>query len=302
MKLLLTLILSSLLFTACESNREEVQPVGLTTQTGRLVVNCFISPQDTVLTAKVTRSRPVLDSDPSKSVEITDALVQLTNGTQTVALVYDSQLRYYRATAAKMPIRASATYTLTVRTPDGNQVTAVTTVPQAVSLKTVVLDSSLVTQVDKSSKKQYSVVCNWQDAGTATNFYQIQGSIKGIQRELPSTASYTNLSVVPFKMADNNSGLLSNRGVSALLSASAYLCDEVGAETINKRCRSSAVSVSLLHIDEMYYRYNEALDRQLQASTNPFAEPVLIPSNIQGGLGCFGSYNCSTISMKLRIR
>lgn len=302
MKLLLALVLSSLLFTACESNREEVQPAELTAQAGRLVVDCFISPQDTMLTAKVTRSRPVLDNNPLKSVEITDALVQLTNGSQAVTLVYDAQLKYYRARATQMPIRANTTYTMTVRTPDGKQVTAVTTVPKAIALKTVKLDSTLVTQADKSMKKQFSVGCNWQDPGTSTNFYQVQGSIKGIQRELPSTASYTSLSVVPFKMADNNAGLLSNKGASALLSASAYLSDEVGVETINKRCRSTAVSVSLLHVDELYYRYNEALDRQVQANTNPFAEPVVIPSNIQGGLGCFGSYNSSSILIKMKGR
>jgi hypothetical protein len=302
MKLLLALVLSSLLFTACESNREEVQPVGLTAQAGRLVVDCFISPQDTILTAKVTRSRPVLDSDPSKNVEITDALVQLTNGNQAVTLVYDTQLRYYRVNATKIPIRASTTYTITVRTPDGNQVTATTTVPQAIALKRVSLDSTLATGADKSVQKQFSVVCNWQDAGTITNFYQVQGSIKGIQRELPSTAAYTNLAVVPFRMADNNSGLLSNKGASTLLSAAGYLCDEAGSAMMNKRYRSTVVSVSLLHVDEVYYRYQEALDRQLQANTNPFAEPVLIPSNIQGGLGCFGSYNSSSLMMKMKSR
>ncbi|MFD2936740.1 DUF4249 domain-containing protein [Spirosoma flavum] len=299
MKLLLTLVVSSLLFIACENNREEVQPAELTAQAGQLVVNCFISPQDTMLTAKVTRSRPVLDNDPLKSVEITNALVQLTNGTQSVTLVYNSQLQYYRASATKMPIRANTTYTLIVHTPDGNQVTAVTNVPQAIPLKTVRLDSALVTEADKSVQKQFSVVCTWQDAGTTTNFYQVQGNIKGVQRELPATASAVNLGVIPFIMTDNSLGLVNNKGVNALLSVSAYLWDKAGITAINKRYRSTAVTVSLLHVNEAYYRYHEAVDRQLQASSNPFAEPVLIPSNIVGGLGCFGSYNRSSSVAKM---
>lgn len=287
---------------SCESSREEVQPVELSTQAARLVVNCFISPQDTVLAAKVTRSRPVLDSDPLKSVEITDALVQLTSGNQSVTLIYNSKLGYYRANAAKMPIRANATYTLSVQTPDGKYVTATSTVPEVVALKTVRVDSMLVNEAGYAPQKQFSVVCNWQDPGTKTNFYQVQGGIKGIRRNVSATASYTSLRVVPFKMVDNNMGLLSNNGASALLSASAYLWDEAEAETMNKQYHSTAVTICLLHVDEAYYRYNEALDRQLQASENPFAEPISIPSNINGGLGCFGSYNCSSVMTMVKSR
>ncbi|MBC3787418.1 DUF4249 domain-containing protein [Spirosoma utsteinense] len=298
--LALTFLASSCLFTSCQNAREEVQPVELTAQSGRLVVDCFISPQDTMLTAKVTRSRPVLDNNPLKNVEIKDALVKLTNGDKTVVLEYDAKLYYYRINAGKLPIRAGATYTLTVQTPDGNQVIAVSTVPQMVPLKSVRMDSSLTKKGDTTDQKPLSVICTWQNSISTTDRYQLQGAIQGILYESPKTAAFTKLSTIPFNMADNNLGLISSKPSDNLLSASAYVWDQTNAIAINNKCRSIEVLVHLLHVDEAYYRYHKALDQQLQASTNPFAEPVLIPSNIQGGLGCFGSYNRSSIATKLK--
>lgn len=300
MKIFITSILSALIFLACERSREEVQPSELTAQSGKLVVACFISPQDTLLTAKVTRSRPILDSDPLKRVEIADAVVVLSDGSRSVTLAYSPTLRYYQVNANKMPVRAGGTYTLAVRTPDGKQVTAVSTVPMVAALKRAQVDSTVSAELNNIRQKQFSVICTWQSSDAYASFYQVQGGLQGIQRDLPPTASAVSLETIPFKMTDNNSGLLTSSAAGASLSASAYLCDEAGYKAIRSRYRSAAMVVSLLHVSEAYYRYHIALDQQLQASKNPFAEPVLIPGNIQGGLGCFGSYNRSTMTLALK--
>jgi hypothetical protein len=56
----------------------------------------------------------------------------------------------------------------------------------------------------------------------------------------------------------------------------------------------------LLNVDENYYRYHDGVARQDEVRDNPFAEPVPIPTNIQGGLGCFGAYNRSTLTLYLK--
>ncbi|MFZ4631081.1 MAG: DUF4249 family protein, partial [Bacteroidia bacterium] len=43
------------------------------------------------------------------------------------------------------------------------------------------------------------------------------------------------------------------------------------------------------------FRYLQAVGQQNAQSGNPFEEPALIPSNIQNGLGCFGS--CVNVRM-----
>lgn len=58
--------------------------------------------------------------------------------------------------------------------------------------------------------------------------------------------------------------------------------------------RPVSVNGMLLHVDKNYYDYHRTLQQQNDIDGNPFAEPVLISTNIEGGLGCFGAYNRTT--------
>jgi hypothetical protein len=58
--------------------------------------------------------------------------------------------------------------------------------------------------------------------------------------------------------------------------------------------------MTLLATDEPYYRYHDAIQRQDRAGDNPFAEPVLIPTNIQNGLGCFAAFNQSSMTVRVK--
>ena len=55
-----------------------------------------------------------------------------------------------------------------------------------------------------------------------------------------------------------------------------------------------------MSVDQAYYQFQEAVIRQRRSRNNPFAEPVLIPSNIDGGLGCFAGYNNAILTKTLK--
>lgn len=277
-------LLSATLFS-CSSMREEIAPQALVEQPSKLVVDCFISPQDALLTAKVSRSRPILDNNAAKSVEIADALVTLSNGTASISLTYNAQLGLYSADAQKLPIRPGMTYTLSVRTPSGQQVTATTSVPTGVSLKSVRIDSLSGATV----QKEYRLVGNWQP--TTSSYFRVKGTITGSNQ-----GASDNIKAILFALADNSLGLVASLNTPDNLSVSASL----GDESLKKYHRSAKVSLDLLHVEEAYYQYHLALDRQLKEAANPFAEAVRIPTNIQGGLGCFSSYNRSTLTVALK--
>ena len=284
----LLLFLSTTLF-ACGSMREEIVPEQLTAQASKVVVDCFVSPQDTVLTAKVTRSRPVLDNNSSKQVEVTDAVVTLSDGSTSVKLAYNTQLAIYSVKAQKLAIRAGGLYTLTAQTPDGNQVSATTTIPVVVPLKTLTVDST-----GTASQRNYDVVGMWQDL--SNTYYRVKGSVRGIRKSAPANATYGSPATISFTTATNSPGMLASQSKAGNLSISASL----GDGTFKNQYRSMQISMDLLHVDEAYYRYQVALNRQLRAADNPFAEAVIIPTNIQNGLGCFGSYNQSTMTIVLK--
>ncbi|MBD0254725.1 MAG: DUF4249 family protein, partial [Cytophagales bacterium] len=53
----------------------------------------------------------------------------------------------------------------------------------------------------------------------------------------------------------------------------------------------------LLHTDRAYFEYHRTL--RANADSNPFAEPVLLYSNVEGGLGVFAAFNRTTLEVKL---
>lgn len=274
--------------SGCGAMREEVVPAELAGESSKLVVDCFISPQDSVLTAKVSRSRPILDDKATQKVEVTDAIVTLTDGKSTVKFLYNSKLGLYTAKRELLSIKVGVAYSLTVQAPDGSRVTATTTVPANVPLEAVKIDSSMI-----GSVKSYRVLASWQNR--SHTYYRVKGSIRNIGQNAPVNASYGEPETILFTMSDNTFGLLSALSNDNSLNVSASICDG----TIRKKYRSILINLSLLQTDAAYYRYHLALDAQLKAAGNPFAEAVIIPTNIQGGLGCFGSSNQSTKTVVL---
>jgi len=55
--------------------------------------------------------------------------------------------------------------------------------------------------------------------------------------------------------------------------------------------------ITLQTISKSYYLFLKSKD--MSGSENPFAEPVQIHSNVEGGCGILGSYNCKTYSLEL---
>ena len=73
------LIVSHLAFVSCKSLVKEIDPSILPQTDSKLVVACFISPQDTVLSAKVTETKILIGSTGDIRDDITNASVSLSN-------------------------------------------------------------------------------------------------------------------------------------------------------------------------------------------------------------------------------
>ncbi|RRB04164.1 DUF4249 domain-containing protein [Larkinella rosea] len=283
---------------SCQNLRQEVEPQQLADQPVKLIVACFISPQDTVLAAKVARSRPILDNETVTNLEISTATVTLQTGSRSVVLAYHSKLRYYRADPNQFPIRAGETYQLTVQTPDGQRVEATTTVPVSVQLQQIRLDSEVVLENEVQRKRLFARFF-WSDAAHQTDYYAAEGIF-----------TYRCPGCTPPKTVRQAVQFVTNRFYTDPESSAQPMVSEKGylgvSIPINQRffpgvfSKPFILTADLLHLSPDYYRYHEALERQQQTSTNPFAEPVPIPTNIAGGLGCFGAYNRSTMTLTLK--
>ncbi|MGM9506453.1 DUF4249 domain-containing protein [Larkinella sp. GY13] len=280
---------------SCQNLRQEVQPQQLAEQPVKLLVACFISPQDTVLAAKVARSRPILDDETVTNLEITNATVTLQTGSRSIVLTYHPRLRYYRASPNQFPIRAGETYQLSVQTPDGQSVEARTTVPEAVSLQQVRLDSEVVLENDQVRKRFFTRYA-WSGR---TGYYQTTGIVT--YRCSGCSPDKTIHEPVQFV---GQQGLYTDRESKGgrTVSDPGY----IGASIPSNQpffstlfSKPFVLTADLRHVNEDFYRYHQALGQQQQVESNPFAEPVPIPTNIRGGLGCFGAYSRSTLTVRL---
>lgn len=289
-----------LLLTACGSLRNEISPDQLGLESAKLVVSGFLSPQDTTLAVRLTQSRTVVGDSISSGLSdgnVTKATVTLSDGNRTINLRYGANgYQYYSAPATQLRIVTGRTYTLNVVTAEGQRATATCTIPPPVSLSTVQIDSV----TENSRTRRYFVRATWLDPAGETNYYQVAGTFRLFDQQQIKLGknSYTNLNL---NFDDDNRGLFDDTGNDGVpvTSGRAFLGNTTLAngQAIGFRQQffRSIVIVNLLAVDATYYQYRSAVIRQGRVRGNPFAEPVLIPSNIQGGLGCFAGYNSSTI-------
>ena len=300
-----------LLLFGCDSLRKEVSPDRLNREAAKLVVTGFLSPQDTVLAVKVTRSQPVLGEEVGfnyAGINVTDAIVSLSEGGKSVMLRYNSQGNYYSANRNQLPVIVGRTYTLTVQTPNGEQAISTCTIPEAINLSSVTFDS-LTTNDFGREVKRYFVRGRWQDLPGQINYYQLMGVFRftfpcvGCQNNpnYPQSEQFTTLS-----FDQNNNGLQTDRGtegkemISDRAFFGSYYFGNVPASGFGGQYKSASLTVDLLSTDQAYYQYQDAVARQSQVVGNPFSEPVPIPTNIRGAFGCFAGYNRSTVVMRIK--
>ncbi len=299
------LIVSQLMLLSCESLIKEIDPSFLPETDSKLVVACFVSPQDTILAAKVTETKLLIGTTGDIRDDITNATVSLSNGSKSIRLVYSPKLGYYRALPTELPILVGKTYTITVNTPDGRQVNATTTVPNPIAIKEVKIDSTKVNdfqQGNSVTNTEYDVKVIWQDKMGEPNYYRAISEFAFLYRIVDSinkkvinapVSAIVDLRTIDDK--DNDGQLLSlNR---------AYLPTNIAVniqgQDANLKTRLDKIKVGLFQTDIHYYNYHTSLRRQRE-NNNPFAEPVLLYTNINGGFGCFGAYNATWQEFKAK--
>ncbi|MFD1145134.1 DUF4249 domain-containing protein [Larkinella insperata] len=304
------LVLISLFATACQDMRQEVEPESLTQVEKKLVLIGFISPQDTIIAVKVGVTRPIADANYTSNYgTVKNAIVTLSTGGQSIQLTYNGKNDCYQADPKKFPIRAGAAYQLTAQTPEGMNASGSCTIPQATRLQQVRLDSS----EDANSEKHYFVRYFWQDAAKTSNYYQTNGLFV-YTKSCPTCKTDANAKVksenqpILFESMGQLNTLLSDKAKDGdkLESYHGYLDQGTVSQastqklTFSTRYDRATVRATLLNVDEAYYKYHQALELQKKAEGNPFAEPVLLPSTITGGLGCFAGYNQSSLTLTLK--
>lgn len=260
--------LSALVLLACDTDVTQNFAIPYTEQ---LVIESFISPQDTLIEVRVMKTAPSVGKvDRTVNTRIlTDARVELSNGTNTVRLPFGTYITVgkhsvsgYFLKTSKFPIESGQTYTLRVSVPSGLSAQAQCTVPvRNLTLNQVEVKRGTSLQ---EGKQLPTVQIRVKDAAGITNRYSVVIHQTAPKR-YPTVTEY---------LTDNN------RNGDWLSTPEANLPVKPG----------DRFELFLATTDVPYYEYNTTIKKNRDSHSNPFAEPQPLYSNVSGGLGVFAAY------------
>ena len=156
-------ILSCIILLACERD----VTLDETFTENKLVVQAFISPQDTVITVRVSGTNPAVGTVSSTNKWIANANVSISDGKNTLILPHD-KFGYYKIKVGNFKIEQQKEYFLKVNTPDGRAAEASCVVP-VTTLKPAMLLSSISAVNGQTNQ----VVVKWQDEANKKNYYGV---------------------------------------------------------------------------------------------------------------------------------
>ena len=326
----LLLLLLPALVMSCQSLVTEVSPKNLNIPDSKLVLCCFISPQDTKIYATLTQSDPlfgeknivndnffVIDGDTTwlYNNTITGAKITLSNGSQSVTFSYDdsSKVYFFNVNKSNFKIEAGKTYNITAD--DGKRkVEASCTVPKnnpSISNYEIKIDTSLVAFQNGVRRRGLKSQINWQDAGNPTTYYRLIG--RAYVRNTRQVGIITNNIIKDTIKTDTthysfgwDNRLQTNKnlegkkfeGNGTMLIGYSNIIDKKGKKGIAiENPIIYSLEMALYEVDANYYTYHRTVRENARNDNNPFVEPTPTFTNIKNGLGCFAASNKTIIKI-----
>jgi Domain of unknown function (DUF4249) len=259
MKNISLIIVAIFTITACQS---EVSVIDIENE-NKLVVLSFISPQDTILSVRVSNTNPVIGQVSKEFKAISNATVKIGNGIKSVLLPYDKD-GYYRVSSKQLEVKSGQKYLLNVNTPDGRAVSGECIIPLNTIDKT-----KMIIDIQSLASETKLVSVKWNDIPNEQNYYALTGTYETLRKDCNND--------FPFYVRDNNRDgeqLFYNFNTSIV-------------------CGSGNPNFILIiaNYDFNGYQYILTLQEQFSVNGVPFTEPVQIFTNIKGGYGVFSGYN-----------
>jgi len=273
------LLYINILFVLCFAGCRKKAKINLPTTEVKLVLTCFISPEDSILYADLRTSTPKIGELDFVGGVIDYGTVRLSSASKTIDMIFNYQYGGYVVNVSDFPIVPGQSYSITASAPNFQPVSATTSIPE---------DTLHITNIDIS-------------VGSKTQSYEEVFLSYGVQ-DLPGR-TYVALLHQLMLAHDSSSYRLILSNVRYWETAnyfddvkqnkSFYYSKRTNEKLVYGYGKYALVFTALNYSHELYY-YSRSVQLALESSDNPFAEPVMIYSNINGGYGCFGGYRSTS--------
>lgn len=257
----------------------------------KLVVNARMEQQQPIW-VEVTESKPVLEDNPGHFKVIDDATVfMVVDETDTTHLDFDHSRGRYGS--ENFAAAAGRTYQIFAAHPNYDMASAKTTIPVPVSIENIKVEK----QADQDPNGVYYTRVGFDipDPPGEDNFYGLRLE----ERDSTSnrTICYESDNPVLSGQTDPLDDQLRPQYCQLqyfsnnLMTSSPYHIDIYIKEN---QAVSATLELTLLSYDEASYYYNRSVSQQANSQGNPFAEPVIVYSNIENGFGILGGFSLTT--------
>lgn len=277
----------------------------------KLVISSFISPDVDTIRVYVRESEPATGSTSiGRFGYYKDANVVLSDGNQSVQLIYIEErivnvgLKgvYIALNTGSFKIDYGKTYYLEVTDPKGRKATASCTVPAKLNYVIEPQFELRDRTTDIIGTNGYDVYVSWNDIPDQTNYFRVKDL--EVNYQFPYCFSFYGTKTC---VDEKGNPLVAQQGHNVSFVNDIDFTDDTknpnsvltlkgstfklnySYEKVDPKDVTTSFNYTFIQLDENYYQYMKSNSRYISADT-PFVEPTLMYSNVEGGLGIFGSY------------
>tara|TARA_Y100000385_G_scaffold243928_1_gene261692 strand:+ start:1042 stop:1959 length:918 start_codon:yes stop_codon:yes gene_type:complete len=305
MKKLFFIIIISLIYVSCE----KIIPFEGDITIPKLVINSIFE-SDSSFKVHVSSSRSVIDTASFKNIN--DAVVSIKNENgNIIETLSHSQNGFY--VGQKKPVE-NQIYNLEVDHLNYTNISASDSLPIPISIN--YLDT--ITVIEPNNENRLQINLNFTDPANSQNFYLVETYVvrasllitinqDTLEYELDTIRQRMILSDVVFQnngfKSRDEQGLFTdllfngqdkNLEIKIPPLKKDYVFEENGKFYSEK---TLSLALYLHNISKSYYYYRTSLELYVDASRNPFSQPVQVFSNINNGFGIFAGAQISYFAL-----
>jgi hypothetical protein len=249
----------------------------------RLVVNCILE-KDSLLKIQLSKSKSMMDTTQSINL-INNATIK----------IFENEILRQTLTkgksgsfSANFKPKISTNYRIEIENTGFGHVEASTMIPITPQL----ISANQTTELTPGSSSQFiKFSVGLKDEGVIPDYYYLRAFI--IKKGYPPGASNNNVMACDI-FSDDNIIITDNSTLKGVIFNDAAFTGanyELIVYTPYRITKDFNLWFELSSITTDYYKYLVSIVMQNNAGQNPFAEPVVIKSNVQNGTGIFGAQN-----------
>jgi Domain of unknown function (DUF4249) len=240
----------------------------------QVAVECFISPTDSIIEAKVVRVLSFVSKEIIyENLFIKDAKLLISNGLIEKKFQYNSTKKSYECKiSADFKIEKGKKYYLNLSTIDGKKLSSSCTVPAKRFEK-----NEIIIENSKRGLDLIDIRYKWQSS---------QSELYGIRPFYYLIFDNKEMPISTKNQYFKGSEFSDNQAISK------YVTNDLTVGTKKN-------TVFFYVMDENYFNYDKSVQLNNNNQDDPFSQPINVKSNIVGGFGCFGAYNVTRIDYEL---